>query len=301
MGCCFSSSAGPNSPYPGGALNASARHINPPSPNQGDGGTPSATAQPAPRRRRRNSRPLDQHINKPLRRHEWTARDRRWTRHDLDLERAEFFDTRVTGRPEIWQTIHAALQILWQPPADNESNDESLDGLATAQSILTAAEISLPTGDLASGVYDSLGNYYQLPQWVVADPRNLAEDGEAPPDVGLSTADEDSLDDDGDDEDDEAMHDMQRRREEKGKAVVDLREQVVLRARLSEPGHDIEISIGKSESVRSITRRITLESTLSPDKKIRLAYMGKMLRDNASLEAQGWQPGHILNAFVFQR
>jgi hypothetical protein len=27
--------------------------------------------------------------------------------------------------------------------------------------------------------------------------------------------------------------------------------------------------------------------------------MGKMLKENMSLEAQGWQSGHIINALVF--
>jgi hypothetical protein len=27
--------------------------------------------------------------------------------------------------------------------------------------------------------------------------------------------------------------------------------------------------------------------------------MGKILKDNLSLEAQGWQQGHVLNALVF--
>lgn len=38
---------------------------------------------------------------------------------------------------------------------------------------------------------------------------------------------------------------------------------------------------------------------LPSSKKIRLAYMGKMLRENATLGVQGWKSGHILNALVF--
>lgn len=29
--------------------------------------------------------------------------------------------------------------------------------------------------------------------------------------------------------------------------------------------------------------------------------MGKMLKENASLEAQGWHAGHVINALVFNR
>ncbi|POR39009.1 Ubiquitin domain-containing protein 2 [Tolypocladium paradoxum] len=297
-GCCFSRSAGPNSPYPGGAPNASARHINPPPLTLPEGvqAGSRAAAQASPRRRRRDPGPLDQHINKPLRRHQWTSKDRRWTRRELDTERADFFDTRVTGRSEIWQTIHAALQVLWDPAAD-DSNDDGLNGLGTSQSILSAAEISLPTGDLSNGVYDALGNYYQLPQWVVADPTNLAEDGEVDTKVDLSTAGEDTVGED----DELAASDAERRREEKGKAVVDLREQITLRARLSETGRDIDVTVGKSDTVRSVVRSIASGSALPPTKKIRLAYMGKMLKENSSLEAQGWQTGHVVNALIFNR
>ncbi|OAQ81387.1 ubiquitin supergroup [Purpureocillium lilacinum] len=259
-------------------------------------------AQPAAsshhRRRRRDQGPLDQHINKPLRQHEWASKDRRWTRRDLDKERTEFFDTRVTGRPEIWQTIHAALQVLWDP-ATEDSNDDGLNGLGTAQSILSAAEISLPTGDLANGVYDSLGNYYQLPQWVVADPTNLADESDPDGKGGdLSTGAGETI---AADFDDMPADDAERRREEKGKRVLDAREQIKVRARLSDSGRDIEVSVGKTDPVRSVIRTIASESATPSTKKIRIAYMGKMLKEGISLEDQGWQTDHIVNALVFNR
>ncbi|KAF4467432.1 hypothetical protein FALBO_5684, partial [Fusarium albosuccineum] len=65
MGCCFSRSSGPNSPYPGGAPNASSRAINPPPLSLPEAATGSLAQNPAERRRRRHSRPLDQHIDKP--------------------------------------------------------------------------------------------------------------------------------------------------------------------------------------------------------------------------------------------
>ncbi|KAM4066991.1 ubiquitin-binding domain-containing protein [Hirsutella rhossiliensis] len=263
----------------GGAPNASARHINPPPSLNQTEAAPTAASQASSRRRRRDPGPLDQHINKPLRRHEWSSKDRRWTRHELDSERADFFDTRV----------------LWHPTAPDDSNDDDLDGLATAQSILSAAEISLPTGDLANGVYDSLGNYYQLPGWVVSDPSNLAQDGDANAKGDLSTPDEDSAEE----VQELAVTDAQKRREEKGKAVLDLREQMTLRARLSETGRDVQVSMGKSDLARSVARSIALEAALPSNKRIRLAYMGKILRENSTLEAQGWQGGHVINAFVF--
>lgn len=32
-----------------------------------------------------------------------------------------------------------------------------------------------------------------------------------------------------------------------------------------------------------------------------MAYMGKILKENASLEAQGWRDGHVVNALVFDK
>ena len=34
--------------------------------------------------------------------------------------------------------------------------------------------------------------------------------------------------------------------------------------------------------------------------KLKLAYMGKILKDGESLQAQGWREGHVVNGLVFQ-
>ncbi|KAM0295079.1 hypothetical protein ACHAPM_011019 [Fusarium culmorum] len=292
MGCCLSRSSGPNSPYPGGAPNASSRAINPPPLSLPEAAQPQIPAERR-RQRRRSDRPLDQHIDKPLRRHEWTARDRTWTKSELVKERAAFFDTRVTGRPEIWQTVHAALQVLWDP-ASQDAQDDGSNGLATAQMILSAAEISLPTGDLANGVYDALGNYYQLPEWAVSDPQNVGEDQETGAKGDISTAGDDTAADEelSDDE-------LDGKKQEKGKEVGEVQKLVKLRARLSENGHDINVKVSESETVRSVAKKIALEADLASTKKIRIAYMGKILKDNLSLSAQNWKTGHVVNALVF--
>ncbi|RFU74313.1 hypothetical protein TARUN_7940 [Trichoderma arundinaceum] len=298
MGCCFSRSAGPNSPYPGGVPDASSRANNPPPLTLPEGIISSNPQAPAMgRRRRRDPGPLDQHINRPLRRHEWTSTQRRWTRRELVKERAEFFDTRVVCRPEIWQTLHAALQVLWEAnPEDSQDEDNAL---ATAQTILDAAEISLPTGNLVNGAYDALGNLYALPEWIVADPDNLADDADPDAKGDTSTAGEETAGEE--DDDDVDSEEAERRREEKGKGVLDEREMITLRARLSETGRDIKVTVTKYDSVRSVIKKITESSSLPSDKKIRLAYMGKMLKENSSLEAQGWHVGHVINALVFNR
>lgn len=297
MGCCFSRSGGPNSPFPGGVPNASARHIIQPPLSLPE--SEQAHLHASPQRSRRSQRPLDEHINKPLRRHKWASADRRWTREQLESERIAFFDTRVTGRPEIWQTIRAAVNVMgsgdWGEPRQEHS-----DSLATAQSILSAAEISLPTGDLSDGVYDSFGNYYQLPQWVVSDPINVAttnsvDDGEE----GSVSGDDGTVNDEEDAR--KSSNSMNAQGLEKGKGVSDARDQVTVRARLSETGRDFDISASRSESTRSIIKKLASQTSLPPEKKIKIAYMGKILRENQSLEVQGWQIGHVVNALVFNR
>ncbi|KAI5462916.1 hypothetical protein BGZ63DRAFT_177333 [Mariannaea sp. PMI_226] len=294
MGCCFSRSSGPNSPYPGGAPNSSSRAINPPPLNLPEPALPRAGH--ASRRRRHDQRPLDQHIDKPLRRHEWSSHDRTWTKQALIRERNDFFDTRVTGRAEIWQTIHAALQVLWDPVGQNAQDDGS-NGLATAQMILSAAEISLPTGNLANGVYDTLGNYYQIPEWIVCDPQNVVDEPDAgAKGDGFAAGDDTTAEDDLTDDDE-----IDGRKREKGKEVIDVREQVVLRARLSENGQDIKITMAETEVVKNIARKIVQEANLAPTKRVRIAYMGKILKENSTLIDQGWKTGHVVNALVFSQ
>lgn len=272
QGCCFSSPRGPNSPYPGAAQSNSTRAINSaPSANQlpATAQTPATTEAPSTTRRR-HRRPLDQHINKPLRRTDWASQSRTWTRACLDRERAEFFDTRVSGRPEVWQALRAALEVLWEADgrrgmavilADEEtgSSDADLDpsvALATAQSILDAADITLPTGNLSDGAYDALGDYYQLPLFVVGDPVNLAQDDD---DDDAETEGKGALKEAADQDDEE----VERRREEKGKAVVDVKAMVWAVIRLSDGSKDMKIRVGKEETVRSIVRRITEETSVS--------------------------------------
>ncbi|KAI1767767.1 hypothetical protein GGR53DRAFT_480571 [Hypoxylon sp. FL1150] len=332
MGCCFSRSTGPNAPYPGGsAASPSARAINSPPPLHHIATDDSAPASRAVSRSQppqsphlqqsrsqsihhhhrlhANQPPLSQHIDKPLRRHEWVARDRSWSRSELDTERADFFDTRVTGRSEVWQVLRAALEVLWEADlrrasGEESSEDDGAGGLATAQSILKAAEVTLPTGDLSNGVYDSLGNYYALPEWIVSDPVNVAEEGSAKRGKGGTgrkgdddlTAEEDTTEELDEDED-EAL----RRREEKGKGVADVRAMVKVRARLSENLPDVIISVSLDESVRSLARKVAEESGLPSTKRVRIAYMGKILKENSSLQNQGWKKGHVVNALVFNR
>lgn len=168
----------------------------------------------------------------------------------------------MTGRVEVWQTVRAALEVLWASQRDTEDeeevvNDEEGDvALATAQSILTAAGVTLPTGDMTNGVYDGLGNWYQLPVWVVSDPVDLAAEEVV---TEEETKDVVVAEDEHNDEEEEAR----RRREEKGKSVVDRRAQVGVVIRLSDGAKDLKLHVGKEEAVRSIVRTVREETGVS--------------------------------------
>ncbi len=182
----------------------------------------------------------------------------------------------MTGRQEIWQTIRAALEVLWtadtiaregaaQRERGNEgpSEGDPAVALATAQSILDAADITLPTGDLAQGAYDAFGNYYSFPEHVVSDPLNISarpsqtEDGLHDVKADLTTGEETA------EEHEDIVEEAERRREEKGKAVVDVRQLITVRARLSDGSKDVNISIGKGDSVRILAGRVAEEAQVS--------------------------------------
>ena len=121
--------------------------------------------------------------------------------------------------------------------------------ITTAQSILDAAAITVPTGDLKNGAYDEAGNLYQMPEYVISDPQNLVlnQQGE----LQKGEVSNDATDDD------EAI---ERKREEKGKSVLKTGDMIKVRARLSDRGGpDVVISLGKDQAVRTLVRRVQEE------------------------------------------
>ena len=164
-----------------------------------------------------------------------------WTRSQLDRERREFFDTRVSGHAEIWATLRTVVELL----ADGD--------IATAQSIIDAAAITVPTGDLKNGAYDENGNLYHLPEHIVSDPQNIVLDDPRKAEGAelLETAN----DEEG----------VERKREEKGKATLESEVDVIsIKARLSDRGGpDVVVQVGKDQLVRGIIRRIQEEANVS--------------------------------------
>lgn len=128
--------------------------------------------------------------------------------------------------------------------------------IQTAQGILNASAITVPTGSLMNGAYDEVGNFYQMPEHIISDPANLVEDSRT---FQENTKGESSADDDTDDDDS-----VTRRREEKGKGVLKSGDIVRVKARLSDRGGpDIIITMGKQQNVRVLVRRIQEEINVS--------------------------------------
>lgn len=182
--------------------------------------------------------------------------------------------------------------------------------IETAQGILDASGITTPTGTLLDGCYDSLGNLYKLPQAVISDPIDLTEDSKYAHGRSTSNIDGDTIMGeseakaaalDGEEEKNVASEEdteaIEQRREEKGKSVE--RDAVKVRCRLSDRGGpDVIISLGKSQNVGTLVRRIAIEAQIQGQSRVRAAYLGRILSEKETLAAQGWKEGHVLNALV---
>lgn len=194
----------------------------------------------------------------------------------------------MTGRLEIWTALAAALTFM-------RGND-----LSTAQSIIDAAGITVPTGDVCQGCYDEQGALYRLPQCIVSDPENMVQADRADDYSDVDDDDMSKLADDDASGDELIADDLEKRRDEKGKTSE--RDLISVRARLSDRGGlDLVVSVGRNRSVGFIARKIRQEADIGRHQTVRIAYLGKVLRGHSSLPDQGWEPDHVINAFIAPR
>lgn len=215
----------------------------------------------------------------------WTSTDRSWTRLQLQRERQAFFETRVTGQPEVWGALKEVTELLRQ------------GDLVEAQGILDAAGVTLPTGQLEQGAYDERGMLYRLPENIVSDPLNVVDDdGETV--VGddalskkieagsLALADSTpACDDDTTNVD-------------KGKDAIE-KDAMKVRCRLSDRGGpDTVVLLGQNQPVSVLLRRLRSEATIASSARVKVVYFGKILEEAKTLEEQGWQQGHVVQALV---
>lgn len=281
MGCCHSTtSADPHHqpPVDGHSElaqnNSSQAAINPPAPPT----RPNAPIRaPSPVRKSPNNLPQ---LPPP------------WTRSQLEAQRAEFFDTRVTGIPEAWQALREVCRLVRRAGREE---------MADAQALLDASGLTCPHGRIArgrsgrdrsikGGIYDEAGNRYDVPEWVLMDPEDIVEDeGEKEIDGG-GTADGES-DDEGD-----ITPGVYPRRHKGKERAHDVGEVVRLRARLSDRSTDVVVEVGMLETIGVITERIREQARVQ---RVQLMYLGHKLADGTLFGECGWKKDDVLNAMVF--
>ncbi len=184
--------------------------------------------------------------------------------------------------------------------------------IATAQSILDAVGVTLPTGRMEDGGYDENGNLYRIPETIMSDPTNLAdEDGDDQTVVEMTESK--GVKKIVDDESETKETIAESTHEDKGKAAVD-KDAMKIKCRLSDRGGpDVVILLGRTQTVGVLCRRIRDEgdvcaasstSTLADEKqipshaRIRVAYLGMILNDKQTLLEQGWKEGHVVNVLI---
>lgn len=176
----------------------------------------------------------------------------------------------------MWGSLRLAIELLRE------------GDVGDAQGVLDASGVTVPTGDLVDGCYDEQGALYQLPAWVVAEPLRIVEDDgkeiEAEEDIDHGYKGEEEEEPDGD----------------KGKEVVGVGDGIKVKCRLSDRGGpDVVVLVGRKERVGELVKKVQREAGVRGKGRIRIAYLGKILKEGETLEAQGWREGHVINALVF--
>ncbi|TGZ84123.1 hypothetical protein EX30DRAFT_338686 [Ascodesmis nigricans] len=289
MGCCssrqrpLSRQASESSLVPNTLRSPDAHHPPPPAPR-------APITAPAPVALR--APPLNVRFNQPIQHHvkPWTS-SRPRTKRQIDRDRREFWDTRVSGREEIWSALRVATEML-------ENGDVSM-----TQEIVNAAGITVPTGDLTKGVYDQQGNVYIIPKFCISYPTNLLPEGQE------NSSSHHGHDDHHDDEPDPTEITLQVAASFDPSLDIQKQEPLaaepehILRARLSnQDGRDVRIHFNSKDSVRIISARIAEKENIDlASTKLTLVYLGKILQDEKTLVAQGWKEGHVVNVLVRPR
>jgi hypothetical protein len=140
--------------------------------------------------------------------------------------------------------------VLWSGGDEGDTDG----GLATAQTILDVAGITIPTGDLAGGAYDSFGAHYSLPEYIVSDPQDLAE---VP--AGNSNRGEDKSGEEG--EDSLSEDEILRRRQEKGKGVLNDEDMITIRVKVSDREETpLRVTISREDKLKTVAFKILEEA-----------------------------------------
>lgn len=200
----------------------------------------------------------------------------------------------MTGQKEIWEALRQAIDCL-------RSGD-----VTTAQGILDAVGVTLPTGHIEDGCYDERGNLYKLPLEVLTDPTNLQlGDGEVDGETVVGVPAETKAKLEADPTEEESLSFSKETLGEKmGATVVDKGKETIpedaieLKCRLSDRGTDIRLQLGKSQKVSVLAIRIQENAQTPKYTRIDVFYLGKKLDPKKTLEEQDFREGHVLNIFV---
>ncbi|TKA69142.1 hypothetical protein B0A55_06721 [Friedmanniomyces simplex] len=231
-----------------------------------------------------------------------------WSRSLLERQRAEFFDTQLSGDPQAWIAIRRVCELL-------RAGD-----LGEAQAVLDAAALTTPRGQVGrgkggdgrrGGVYDGVGRFYEVPGWVVGDPGDVIEDekGEAGEEEEEEEEEKQGFDGSGGNgagEETDDAEDLKKEvraaapplpRVEKGKGRAQSPGRVVrVACRRSDRGRDVLVDYNEKEPAATLACRV--RDKIGGDKRVRLIFRGRVLDDGKTLAQQGWKEGHVVNAFV---
>ena len=158
---------------------------------------------------------------------------------------------------------------------------------------MDAAGITLPTGKLEEGAYDERGMLYKVPEDIITDPSNVIDDD------GETMVGEPSLSKKLDGA--ESLESSEKQTEgslDKGKETLE-KDAVKVKCRLSDRGGpDTVVPLGQTQLVSVLLKRLKSEANIDSSITVRLVYFGKILKETQTLEEQGWQQGHIVQALV---
>ncbi|KAF2639802.1 hypothetical protein P280DRAFT_49580 [Massarina eburnea CBS 473.64] len=298
MGCCASRQAGDDSPYPPVSTNhapdASSRNITASSPPRSASlasprashsqpttehrpNLPLKPIDPTQRARLPTNLPSGPHRSNSLTQHDGGGSGQMlWTRSQLEKERNDWWDTRTTGREEIWRALRLMVESL-------QSGD-----IAEAQALLDATECTCPNGMLWKGVFDGRGEWYRIQEWIVVEPEAVIEDEDDVKEVN--------------EEDGEGVVGTARRGG-KGKGVEVLGDPVKVKCRLSTTGRDYVVSIHKGEKARELVAKLKKKAGINLYDSVRIVYGGQIIPDNEPLDSHpywNYENRHVLIAMIFE-
>jgi len=200
------------------------------------------------------------------------------TMAQLQKRRDEFWDTRVEGRPEMWQAIRVS----------SEAEDVMTSKTILESAGLTALDIDKPD---CCFCYDERGFRYEIPMYVLQLPRNLISADLQITDVqtkeqpshsnvnnnGTNNANNGNNNSGNNDSNNSPSHPNPEQ-----KSQQDDEEQVIrVKLRLS-TGGDIEISTKVKETVLSIKKFLN-ENKKIPIEDQKVLYQGRLLSDHLTL------------------